>query len=211
MRSRPAALDQIVDAVPEADQPAGKATLRSFALNTFGILAAIELAWAAIPPRLPRRRYQRVARRNRQSNPVPWVLPRTAPEFGDVGTGDRRQLSAGGQCRWWWRDCAKRCVRGWRGTCAKGHVADVTSGRRQPAVGLIIAGLVIEVCFALIAACMVLALVESYLIISMGVIFMAFGGTQMDEGLCCQHRPIHVVCWCETDRPPIFGQHRRSA
>ena len=45
-------------------------------------------------------------------------------------------------------------------------------------VGLIIAGLVIEVCFALIAACMVLALVESYLVISMGVLFMAFGGTQ---------------------------------
>ena len=45
-------------------------------------------------------------------------------------------------------------------------------------VGLIIAGLVIEVCFALIAACMVLALVESYLIISMGVLFMAFGGTR---------------------------------
>jgi type IV secretion system protein TrbL len=45
-------------------------------------------------------------------------------------------------------------------------------------VGLIIAGLVIEVCFALIAACMVLALVESYLVISMGVLFMAFGGTR---------------------------------
>ena len=41
-----------------------------------------------------------------------------------------------------------------------------------------IAGLIIEVCFALIAAAMVLALVESYLVISMGVLFMAFGGTQ---------------------------------
>ncbi len=50
-------------------------------------------------------------------------------------------------------------------------------------VGLIIAGLVIEVCFALIAACMVLALVESYLVISMGVLFMAFGGTQWTKDL----------------------------
>jgi type IV secretion system protein TrbL len=44
--------------------------------------------------------------------------------------------------------------------------------------GLIISGLVIEICFALIAAFMVVALVESYLIISMGVIFMAFGGSR---------------------------------
>jgi type IV secretion system protein TrbL len=50
-------------------------------------------------------------------------------------------------------------------------------------VGLITAGLVIEVCFALIAACMVLALVESYLVISMGVLFMAFGGTQWTKDL----------------------------
>ena len=45
-------------------------------------------------------------------------------------------------------------------------------------VGLIIAGIVIDVCFALMAAFMVLALVESYLIISMGVLFMAFGGSR---------------------------------
>ena len=43
---------------------------------------------------------------------------------------------------------------------------------------LVMAGLVIEVCFALIAAFMVLALVESYLIISIGVILMAFGGSR---------------------------------
>ncbi len=51
------------------------------------------------------------------------------------------------------------------------------------AVGLIIAGLVIEVCFALIAALMVLALVESYSVISVGVIFMAFGGSRWTKDL----------------------------
>jgi len=48
----------------------------------------------------------------------------------------------------------------------------------EASAGLIVAGIVIEVCFALMAAFMVLALVESYLIISMGVIFMAFGGSR---------------------------------
>ena len=40
MRSPPAVLDQIVTQFQNADPPAGKTTLRSFALNTFGILAA---------------------------------------------------------------------------------------------------------------------------------------------------------------------------
>jgi type IV secretion system protein TrbL len=48
----------------------------------------------------------------------------------------------------------------------------------EASAGLMVAGIVIEVCFALMAAFMVLALVESFLIISMGVLFMAFGGTR---------------------------------
>jgi type IV secretion system protein TrbL len=48
----------------------------------------------------------------------------------------------------------------------------------EASAGLMVAGIVIKVCFALMAACMVLALVESFLIISMGVLFMAFGGTR---------------------------------
>jgi len=48
----------------------------------------------------------------------------------------------------------------------------------EASAGLMVAGIVIEVCFALMAAFMVLALVESYLIISMGVLFMAFGGSR---------------------------------
>src|SRR5260370_17035291 len=48
----------------------------------------------------------------------------------------------------------------------------------EGSVGLMVAGIVMEVCFGLMAALMVLALVESYLVISMGVLFMAFGGTR---------------------------------
>src|SRR5260370_37873382 len=48
----------------------------------------------------------------------------------------------------------------------------------EGSVGLMVAGIVMEVCFGLMAALMVLALVESFLIISMGVLFMAFGGSR---------------------------------
>ena len=48
-------------------------------------------------------------------------------------------------------------------------------------VGLIIFALVLLVCFALIAAFLVLALVESYIVISAGVIFMGFGGSRFTK------------------------------
>ncbi|MBJ7533609.1 P-type conjugative transfer protein TrbL [Rhodomicrobium vannielii ATCC 17100] len=45
-------------------------------------------------------------------------------------------------------------------------------------VGLIIFALVLLICFALIAAFLVLALVESYVVISAGILFMGFGGSR---------------------------------
>ena len=45
-------------------------------------------------------------------------------------------------------------------------------------VGLILFALVLLICFALIAAFLVLALVESYVVISAGILFMGFGGSR---------------------------------
>jgi type IV secretion system protein TrbL len=45
-------------------------------------------------------------------------------------------------------------------------------------VGLMFASIVIVVCFALITALMILAMVESYVVISAGVLFMGFGGSR---------------------------------
>ena len=45
-------------------------------------------------------------------------------------------------------------------------------------LGLIVCALVILVCFALIAAFLILALVESYVVISAGVLLMGFGGSR---------------------------------
>lgn len=49
--------------------------------------------------------------------------------------------------------------------------------------GLVVAGLVVLVCFALITAYVVLALVESYVVISAGVLFMGFGGSRWTKDI----------------------------
>src|SRR5262249_40867021 len=49
--------------------------------------------------------------------------------------------------------------------------------------GLIIAGIVIVCCFAILAAWMILALVESYIVISAGVLFMGFGGSRWTKDI----------------------------
>lgn len=60
-----------------------------------------------------------------------------------------------------------------------GDIYDKTS-LLEPAnsLGLIIAGIIIMICFALICAFMVVALVEMYIVISASVLLMGFGGTQ---------------------------------
>ena len=50
-------------------------------------------------------------------------------------------------------------------------------------VSLMIAAIVIEICFALIAAWMVVTLVQSYIVISAGVLLMAFGGSRWTKDI----------------------------
>ena len=169
-------LDQIVIQFRNASV-GWQSTLQSFAVNTFGILALIELAWAGI----------RLAFRGADMsewlaeivnqilflgffyalllNSVTWgqaivnSFRQAASAAGGAGVAPSDVFAAGVQI-------------------AAKVMAQMTIWAPAASVGLMIAGLVIEVCFALIAAAMVLALVESYLVISMGVLFMAFGGTQ---------------------------------
>jgi type IV secretion system protein TrbL len=48
-------------------------------------------------------------------------------------------------------------------------------------LGLMIASLIIVICFALIAAFMVITLVEAYVVMSAGVFFMGFGGSRWTQ------------------------------
>jgi type IV secretion system protein TrbL len=171
-----ATLDQIVTEF-QTRSAGWEATLRSFALNTFAILATIEFAWAAI----------RLAFRG--ADVGEWLaeivnqifflgfflaLLQNSVTWGQaIVTSFRQAASAAGG-----GGIAPSDVFASGAELAQKVMSHVSLWDPDASAGLIISGLVIEVCFALIAAFMVLALVESYLIISMGVIFMAFGGSR---------------------------------
>ena len=171
-----AVLDQMVNQFKNLS--AGwEATLRSFALNTFGILATIELAWASI--RLALRGSDFSEWLAELVNQILFLgfflaLLENSVTWGQAIVDSFRQAAgaaAGG-------GIAPSDVFATGVNLAQKVISQMTIWAPAASVGLIIAGLVVEVCFALIAACMVLALVESYLVISMGVIFMAFGGSR---------------------------------
>jgi type IV secretion system protein TrbL len=159
-----------------------ESSLRSFALNTFGILAAIELAWAAF--RLAFRGADVSEWLAEIVNQILFLgfflaLLENSVTWGQAIVNSFRQAAstAGGG------GLAPSDVFTAGVDLAQKVMSQMSIWSPAASVGLIIAGLVIEVCFALIAACMVLALVESYLVISMGVLFMAFGGTQWTKDL----------------------------
>jgi type IV secretion system protein TrbL len=159
-----------------------ESSLRSFALNTFGILAAIELAWAAF--RLAFRGADVSEWLAEIVNQILFLgfflaLLENSVTWGQAIVNSFRQAAstAGGG------GIAPSDVFTAGVDLAQKVMSQMSIWSPAASVGLIIAGLVIEVCFALIAACMVLALVESYLVISMGVLFMAFGGTQWTKDL----------------------------
>lgn len=169
-------LDQIV-AQFQSRSAGWEVSLRSFALNTFGILAAIELAWAAFKLAF------------RGSDVSEWLaeivnqilflgfflaLLQNSVTWGTaIVDGFRQAAGAAGGTGLAPSDVFAAGV-----NLAQKVISQITIWSPSTSVGLIIAGLVIEVCFALIAAFMVLALVESYLVISSGVLLMAFGGSR---------------------------------
>lgn len=174
-------LDQIV--VEFHSRSAGwEATLQTFAKGTFGILAAIELAWAAF--RLAFRGADVSEWLAELVNQILFLgfffaLLENSVTWGQAVVDSFRQAAsaAGGG------GIAPSDVFAAGVQLAAKVMSQMSIWSPAASVGLIVAGLVIEVCFALIAAAMVLALVESYLIISMGVIFMAFGGTRWTKDL----------------------------
>jgi type IV secretion system protein TrbL len=169
-------LDQIVTEFKT--RAAGwEGTLRSFAMGTFGILATIELAWAAI--RLAFRRSDMSEWLAEIVNQILFLgfflaLLENSVTWGQSIVNSFRQAAsaAGGG------GIAPSDVFAAGVKIASTVLSQMSIWHPEASAGLMVAGIVIEVCFALMAAFMVLALVESFLIISMGVLFMAFGGTR---------------------------------
>lgn len=169
-------LDQIVDQF-RARSAGWESALQSFASGTFGILAGIELTWAAFKLAF------------RGADVSEWLaeivnqilflgfffaLLENSVTWGQAIVDSFRQAAgaAGGS------GIAPSNVFAAGVSLAGKVMSQMSFWSPEASIALVIAGLVIEVCFALIAAFMVLALVESYLIISMSVIFMAFGGSR---------------------------------
>jgi type IV secretion system protein TrbL len=174
-------LDQIVGQF-KSRSAGWEATLRSFALNTFGILAAIELAWAAF--KLAFRGADVSEWLAELVNQILFLgfflaLLQNSVTWGTaIVNGFRQAGSAAGGTGIAPSDVFASGV-----NLAQKVISQISVWAPTASVGLIIAGLVIEVCFALIAAFMVLALVESYLVISSGVLLMAFGGSHWTKDL----------------------------
>jgi type IV secretion system protein TrbL len=154
-----------------------ESALRSFAIGTFGILATIELAWAAI--RLAFRRSDVSEWLAEIVNQILFLgfflaLLENSVTWGQAIVNSFRQAAsaAGGG------GIAPSDVFAAGVKIASMVLSQMSIWHPEASAGLMVAGIVIEICFALMAAFMMLALVESFLIISIGVLFMAFGGTR---------------------------------
>jgi len=173
----PGVIDSVV-AKFQAQAAGWQAALQSFALNTFYILALIELGWAGI----------RLALRNSDASEWMAEIVNQIMFLGFFLALLQNSVSWGRLIIDSFRQAA-RAVGGGVGV-SPGDVfaSGVSLGQLvldqmsiwhpEASAALMIAGILILGCFALIAAWMVVTLVQSYIVIGAGVLFMAFGGTR---------------------------------
>jgi type IV secretion system protein TrbL len=157
-------------------------TLSALAMRTFAILAVIELTWAGC----------RLAFRG--SDMSEWMaeiinqtlflgffllLLRNAATWGSIIVDSFRQAgrAAGGV------GVAPSDVFATGVNLAQKVLGHMSLWDPAGSVSLMIAAIVIESCFALIAAWMVVTLVQSYIVIAAGIINMAFGGSRWTKDI----------------------------
>jgi type IV secretion system protein TrbL len=157
-------------------------TLTTLATQTFGILAAIELAWAAF--RLAFRGADVSEWLAEIVNQILFLgfflaLLQNASTWGTAIVNSFRQAgqAAGGV------GVAPSDVFAAGVNLAQKVLDHMSKWDPAASVALVIAAIVIEVCFALIAAWMVVTLVQSYIVIAAGVITMAFGGSRWTKDI----------------------------
>jgi type IV secretion system protein TrbL len=174
-------LDQIVTQF-QNQAATWESTLQSLALQTFGLLATIELAIAAI--RLAFRGADFSEWLAEVVNQILYLgfflaLLENSVTWGTAIVNSFRQAgktAAGG-------GMTPGAV-----FAAGVNMAETVTGHMSwynPAasMALLIAGLVVLACFAMICAWMIVALVESYLVIAGSVILMAFGATRWTKDI----------------------------
>jgi type IV secretion system protein TrbL len=174
-------LDTIVQQF-QAQAAGWAATLTSLAQNTFFILATIELAWAGF----------RLA--FRQADVSEWLaelvnqilflgfflaMLQNANTWGTAIVNSFRQAgrAAGGTAV----DPSEVFTAGI--SVAQKVSAQMSFWSPAASTALLIAAIIIVLCFAYIAACMVVTLVQSYICVAAGVINMAFGGSRWTKDI----------------------------
>jgi type IV secretion system protein TrbL len=157
-------------------------TLGTLALHTFSILAGIELAWAGL--RLAFRGADTSEWMAELVNQILFVgfflaLLQNAATWGKAIVDSFRQagFAAGGV------GVAPSDVFATGVNLAQKVLGHMTAWDPAASVALMIAAIVIEACFALIAAWMVVTLVQTYIVIAAGVINMAFGGARWTKDI----------------------------
>ena len=177
----PLVLDTIVQQF-QNQAAAWATTLATLAQNTFYILALIELSWAGF----------RLA--FRQADASEWMaeivnqilflgfftlMLQNAASWGTIIVDSFRQAgrSAGGTAIY----PSQVFTAGV--SIAQKVTAQMNFFDPAASAALLIAAIIIVVCFALIAAWMVVTLVQSYIVISAGVINMAFGGSRWTKDI----------------------------
>lgn len=170
-------LDQIVNTFQV--QAAGwENTLRQMALHLFGILATIDIAFTAI--RLAFRRADFSEWLAELVNQILfigfflWLLTHSS-EFARALVNSFR-LAAGQAAGL--GGIAPSDILAAGINIAQKILAQMSIVNPGASAGFMVAGIVIMICFGLIAALMVEALVQSYIVISAGVLFMGFGGSR---------------------------------
>ena len=157
-------------------------TLQALALQTFGILAAIEMAWAAF--RLAFRGSDMSEWLAEIVNQILFIgfflaLLQNSATWGKAIVDSFRQAgqSAGGI------GVAPSDVFAAGVLLGQKVMGQMSAWDPATSVALMIAAIVIEICFALIAAWMVVTLVQSYIVIAAGVLNMAFGGSRWTKDI----------------------------
>ena len=174
-------LDQIVTQF-QTQSATWEHTLQSLALETFGLLATIELAAAAI--RLAFRGADFSEWLAEVVNQVLYLcfflaLLENSVTWGTVIVNSFRQAgktAAGG-------GMTPGAVFASGVDMAQTVTGHMSWYNPAASMALLIAGLVVLACFAIICAWMIVALVESYLVIAGSVILMAFGGTRWTKDI----------------------------
>ena len=174
-------LDTIVQQF-QAQAAGWAATLTSLAQNTFFILATIELAWAGF--RLAFRQADLSEWLAELVNQILFLgfflaMLQNANTWGTAIVNSFRQAgrAAGGTAV----DPSEVFTAGI--SVAQKVSAQMSFWSPAASTALLIAAIIIVLCFAYIAACMVVTLVQSYICVAAGVINMAFGGSRWTKDI----------------------------